>query len=64
MFPACRKHKYFIQVESTTLGVLARHAQSIQNKFTISLRYLKKHAEDVVDFLPAGKNFFKVILSF
>ena len=36
------KHKNFIQVESTTLGVLARHVQSIQNKLTISLQYLKE----------------------
>ena len=35
---------------------LARHAQSTQNnKFTISLQYLKKNVKDDVDFLPADK---------
>ena len=49
------KHKHFIPVDSTTLGVLARLAQSIQNKFTISLQYLKDSVKDEIDFLPAGK---------
>ena len=35
---------------------IARHAQSTQNnKFTISLQYLKKNVKDEVDFLPAEK---------
>ena len=51
------KHKHFIPVDSTTLGVLARHAQSIQNKFTISLQYLKDSVKNEVDFLPADKQF-------
>ena len=35
---------------------LARYAQSTQNnKFTISLQYLKKNVKDDVDFLPADK---------
>ena len=37
--------------------MLARHAQSTQNKFTISLQYLKEHVKDAVDFFPAGKRF-------
>ena len=33
---------------------VARHAQSNgNNKFAISLQYLKKHMKDAVDFLPA-----------
>ena len=35
---------------------IARHTQSIQNnKFTISLQYLKETVRDEVDFLPADK---------
>ena len=43
-----------------------RHVQSTQNnKFTISLQYLKEIIKDEVDFLSADKRqrFFKVILS-
>ena len=36
---------------------MTRHAQITQNnKFTISLRYLKKKVSDEVDFLQADKN--------
>ena len=42
VFLRADKHKNFIQVESTILGMLARHVQSIQNKLTISLQYLKE----------------------
>ena len=58
--PADNKHKYFLQIECTTLGVLARHAQSIQNKLIIYLQYLKENVKDEVDFFPLGKQFFKV----
>ena len=51
------KPKHFIQVESTTLGVLVRHTHSIQNKFTTSLQHLKENVKDDVDFLPLGKRF-------
>ena len=42
------KQKNSLQVNSITLGVLARHAQSIQNKFTINLQYLKENVKDDV----------------
>ena len=51
------KHKHFLQVESITMVVLARHVQSIQNKFTISLQYLKENVKYEVDFLPGDKRF-------
>ena len=35
---------------------IAKHTQSIQNnKFLISLQYLKENVKDEVDFLPADK---------
>ena len=42
---------------------MARHAQITQNnKFAISLQYLKKEVSDEVDFLHAGKyeNFLQI----
>ena len=38
------------------------HAQSTQNKFTISLQYLKENMKEEVDFLPADKRqrFFQI----
>ena len=35
---------------------MARHAQISQNKFAISLQYLKKELSDEVDFLHADKH--------
>ena len=36
---------------------IGRHSQSTQNnKFAISLLYLKENLKDEVDFLPAGKH--------
>ena len=54
-FLLATKHKHFIQFESTTLAVLPRHAQSMENKFTISLQYIKENVKDKVDFLPVDK---------
>ena len=34
---------------------VARHAQSNQDKFAISLQYLKENLRDEVDFLPVEK---------
>ena len=56
-FLSVDKHKQFLQVESITMVVLARHVQSIQNKFTMSLQYLKENVKYEVDFLPADKRF-------
>ena len=51
------KQKSFPQVDSITWGVHSQHAQSTQNnKFTISLQYLKENLKDEVDFLPADKH--------
>ena len=50
------KHQRFLQIDTITLGV-ARHAQSTQNnKFTISLQYLKKNVSDEADLLHAYKH--------
>ena len=39
------------------LVCVARHVQSTQNnKFLMSLQYLKEHVKDEVDFLPADKH--------
>ena len=35
---------------------IARNAQSTQNKFAISLQYLKENVKDEVDFLHADKH--------
>ena len=57
-------HKNVLQVDSINLGVLARHAQSIQNKFTISPQYLKENVNDEAEFCLMVNDFFKVIISF
>ena len=45
------KHQRFLQIDTIILGV-ARHAQITQNnKFSISLQYLKKKVRDEVDLL-------------
>ena len=45
------KHQRFLQIDNIILGV-ARHGQITQNnKFSISLQYLKKKVSDEVDFL-------------
>ena len=50
------KHQRFLQIYTIILGV-ARHAQIIQNnKFAISLQYLKKKVNDEVDLLHTYKH--------
>ena len=46
------KHQRFLQIDAIILGVcVTRHAQvTHNNKFTISLQYLKKEVSDEVDF--------------
>ena len=43
------KHEMFLQVDSITLGVLSTQ----NNKFAISLQYIKERVMDEVDFFPA-----------
>ena len=49
-FLPAAKRKHFIPVASTALGVLARHAQIIQNKLRVSLQYIKENEKDEVEF--------------
>ena len=61
------KHKSFVQADSVTLGVRSQTRTKCQNdKFAISLEYLKENVKDEVDFcqLINIERFFKVILSF
>ena len=58
------KHKNFLQVDSIIWVCLVRHTQStINNKFTISLKYLKENVKDEVNFclLIIVEGLFKVI---
>ena len=49
--------KMFYKVIVSLWVWIVRHVQSTQNnKFTISLEYLKKNVKDEVDFLPADKH--------
>ena len=51
-----RNIKVFYQLTVSFLLVLARYAQSTQNnKFVISLQYLRKEGKAEVDFLQADK---------
>ena len=50
------KIKVFYKLIVSFWVYVARHAQSIQNKFSISLQYLKENMKDEVDFLPADKH--------
>ena len=52
------KHQRFLQIDTIILcACVARHAQITQNnKFSISLQYLKKEVSDEVDILHVGKN--------
>ena len=55
-FLAADKQKSFIQVDKSLWVCLAMHVQSTQNnKFTISLQYLKEYVKNEVDVLPADK---------
>ena len=50
------KTKVFCKLIVSLWVWVARHAQSTQNnKFTISLQYLREDVKDEVDFLPADK---------
>ena len=45
------KHESILQIDSITLVDVASHAQSTQNnKFAISLQYLKKNVKDEINF--------------
>ena len=52
------KNQSFLQIDTIILGVcVARHAQVTQNnKFSISLQYLKKKVSDEVNFLLVEKH--------
>ena len=51
------KHGSLLQVDTIILGVCNQAGQSTQNnKFAISLQFLKKDVSDEVDFLHAGKH--------
>ena len=51
------KNESFPQVNSITWKCVARHAQSTQNnKFVISLQYLKENVKHKVDFLHADEH--------
>ena len=48
--------KVFYKIIVSLWVIIARHAQSTQNnRFTISLQYVKKNVKNEVDFLPADK---------
>ena len=47
------KRESFLQGDSIALGVDSQHAQN--DKFAISLQYIKENMNDEVDFLPADK---------
>ena len=53
----CLKVNDKLTVQIDTFGCVARHVQITQNnKFAISLQYLKKEVNDEVDFLHADKH--------
>ena len=55
-FFSADKHKTFLKLIVSFWMCIVMHAQSTQkNKFTISLKYLKKNMTNEVDFLPANK---------
>ena len=55
-FFSADKHKTFLKLIVSFWMCIVTHAQSTQkNKFTISLKYLKKNMTNEVDFLPANK---------
>ena len=52
----CLYTKVFDKLIVSLWMCVARHAQSTQNnKFAISLQYLKENVKNEVDFLPADK---------
>ena len=49
--------KVFYKLKASLSVCVGTNSQSTQNnKFIISLHYLKENAKDEVDFLPAGKH--------
>ena len=55
------KHECFQQVDRSLWLYVARHAQSTQNnKFAISLQYLKENVKNKIGFLPASLSTSKV----
>ena len=62
------KRQRFLQSDTNIKGMCAQHAQIVQNnKFAISLQYLKKEMSDAVDFLHEQigmKAYYRLILSF
>ena len=51
------KDKSFLQDDSITLDVHTQACPSTQNnRFTISLQYVKENVKDEVDLLPANKH--------
>ena len=47
--------KVFYQLMASLWVWVARHAESNEDKFAISLQYLKENLRDEVDFLPVEK---------
>ena len=55
-FFSADKHETFLKLIVSFWMCIVMHAQSTKkNKFTISLKYLKKNMTNEVDFLPANK---------
>ena len=51
------KHEGFLQINSMVLIDIIKHLQSSQNnKFAMSLQYLKQEVRDEVDFLHVNKD--------
>ena len=51
------KHESLLQIDTMILMGIVRHSQSSQNnKFTMSLQYLKKEVRDEVDFWHVDKH--------
>ena len=51
------KHEGFLQINSMVLIDMVKHLQSSQNnKFAMSLQYLKQEVRDEVDFLRVNKD--------
>ena len=56
-FLPANEHESFLQVDSIILDLRPRHTQSTQNnKFTISLLYLKENVKNELDVLPTDKH--------
>ena len=51
-------HEILLQIGRMILMAMVSHSQSSQNKFAMSLQYLKKEVKDEVDFFHADKSLF------